>query len=39
MGWVNRLRNVFRKQRLSDEIDEEMAFHLEARAQDNLRRA
>jgi len=29
---MNRLLNVFRKQKLSDEIDEELAFHLEARA-------
>ncbi len=36
MGWTNRLLNIFRKQRLSDEIDEELAFHLAARAQDNI---
>src|SRR5690242_11883021 len=36
MGWTNRLRNVFRKQRLGEEIDAELAFHLEARAQDNI---
>src|SRR3954447_20351570 len=37
MSWSNRLRNLFRTSKLDREIDEELEFHLEARAQDNLR--
>jgi predicted permease len=36
MGWTNRLLNLVRKGRLAVEIDEELAFHLEARARDNI---
>ena len=32
MSWLARLRNVFRADRVSDEIDREMAFHLTERA-------
>ena len=31
MAWLSRLVNVFRGQRIADEIDEEMQFHLESR--------
>ena len=31
-SWLARLRNVFRSDRVGDEIDREMAFHLEERA-------
>ena len=34
MAWLNRLINVFRGQRVSAEIDEEMRFHLESRIRD-----
>ena len=36
MSWVSRLRNVFRSDRLSRDIDREMAFHL-AEREDDLR--
>ena len=36
MGWINRLLNVVRKDRLRDQIDEELEFHLAARARDNI---
>jgi hypothetical protein len=36
MGWISRLVNVFRKDGLRGEIDEEFEFHLAARAQDNV---
>jgi predicted permease len=36
MAWTRRLVNVFRKRRLTGEIDEELAFHLDARAGDNI---
>jgi predicted permease len=34
MAWFTRLRNVFWSNRVSDEIDREMAFHLAERADD-----
>ncbi|MPY88948.1 MAG: FtsX-like permease family protein [Luteitalea sp.] len=34
MSWFARLRNVFRADKVSDEIDREMAFHLAERADD-----
>jgi putative ABC transport system permease protein len=36
MGWINRLVNVFRKERLDRQIDEELEFHLAERARDNI---
>jgi hypothetical protein len=36
MGWINRLVNVFRKDRLRSQIDEELEFHLAASARDNV---
>src|SRR3990170_7617787 len=38
MSWLVRLVNVFRAERVSDEIDRELAFHLAERA-DELRAA
>jgi len=34
MSWFSRLRNVVRSNRVADEIDREMAFHLAERADD-----
>ncbi len=34
MSWLTRLANVFRSNRVSDDIDREMAFHLQARTDD-----
>ncbi|MGQ0646847.1 MAG: ADOP family duplicated permease [Gemmatimonadaceae bacterium] len=34
MTWLARLRNVFRAERVSDEIDREVAFHLAQRAEE-----
>lgn len=36
MGWLNRLSNMFRRDKMSAELDEELEFHLEARRRDNL---
>ncbi len=36
MGLINRLVNVFHKDRLRGQIDEELEFHLAARARDNI---
>jgi len=36
MGWINRLVNVFRKDRLTGQIDDELEFHLAARAEANV---
>jgi predicted permease len=35
MGWMNRLRNLWRRREVAREIDEEMAVHLAMRAEDN----
>ena len=37
MGWLNRLSNLFRRDRMDRELKEELEFHLEARERDNLR--
>jgi predicted permease len=37
MGWMSRFSNLFRGGRLRDELDEELQFHLDARARDNRR--
>ncbi|WP_321472199.1 ABC transporter permease [uncultured Paludibaculum sp.] len=34
MSWITRLRNVFRKDELDSELDEELRFHAEQRAAD-----
>ena len=36
MGWMNRLSNMFRRDEMGKELDEELQFHLEARRRDNL---
>lgn len=36
MGWINRLVNIVRQDRLRGQIDEELGFHLAARARDNI---
>jgi hypothetical protein len=37
MSWTNRLKNLFRTNKLDGEIGEEIEFHLEARFRDNIR--
>jgi predicted permease len=34
MSWLSRLRNVFRSDRVADEVERELAFHLAERADD-----
>lgn len=34
MSWLSRAVNVFRADRVTDELDEELEFHLESRARD-----
>lgn len=36
MGWLNRLSNMFRRDKMDAELDEELEFHLEARRRDNF---
>jgi predicted permease len=36
VGWINRLANILRPARVSDEIDEELRYHINARAADNV---
>lgn len=36
MSWLSRLSNLWRGDKLSGELDEELEFHLEARTRDNL---
>jgi hypothetical protein len=36
MAWFHRLANVFRQKALRSEIDEELRYHLEARADENV---
>lgn len=36
MGWLNRFANLFRREKVDEEIDEELQFHLEARARQNV---
>ncbi len=36
MGWFNRFSNLFRREHLGEELDEELQFHLDARTQDNV---
>ena len=37
MSWLSRLTNAFRPDRLDGEIEEELRFHLEARAEEAVR--
>src|SRR6266403_2808561 len=34
MSWIRRLRSLFEKQKLEDQLDEELQFHIEMRAQE-----
>jgi len=36
MAWISRLRALFRRDKLSLELDEELAFHLSMREQWNV---
>lgn len=36
MSWFNRCSNLFRRDKVDEELDEELQFHLEARTRDNL---
>ena len=36
MSWMDRLSNVLRRRDLNREIDEELQFHIDSRARDNL---
>ena len=36
MSWAGRFRNLFRREQLHDEVEEELRFHLESRVRDNL---
>lgn len=36
MSWLNRVSNLFRRNRVDEELNEELQFHLEARARANL---
>ena len=36
MSWSNRFSNLFRRENVGEEIDEELQFHLDARTRDNL---
>jgi predicted permease len=38
MGWLNRFSNLFRRDRMDSELEEELQFHVEARVRDNLRK-
>jgi len=34
MSWIRRLRSLFEKQKLEDQLDEELQFHIDARTQE-----
>ena len=36
MSWVNRILNLFRRNQVDEELEEELQFHLDARTRDNL---
>jgi predicted permease len=36
VSWFNRFSNLFRRNKVDEELDEELQFHLEARTRDNL---
>jgi putative ABC transport system permease protein len=37
MGWFNRLSNLLRREELGNGLDEELQFHIDARARDNVK--
>src|SRR5580700_4654806 len=37
MSWFNRFSNLFRRENVDEELDEELQFHLDARTRDNLK--
>ena len=37
MSWFNRFSNLFRRENVDEELDEELQFHLDARIRDNLK--
>ena len=36
MSWLNRFSNLFHREKVDEELDEEFQFHLEARSRHNL---
>ena len=36
MSWFNRFSNLFRREILDEELEEELQFHLDARTGDNI---
>jgi MacB-like periplasmic core domain len=36
VSWVNRISNLFRRNQVDEELEEELQFHLDARTRDNL---
>ena len=36
MSWVSRISNLFRRNHVDEELEEELQFHLDARTRDNL---
>ena len=36
MSWVNRIWNLFRRNQVDEELEEELQFHLDARTRDNV---
>ena len=36
MAWMERLHNVFRRQDVNPEIDEEIQFHIDERIRENI---
>jgi predicted permease len=36
MGWLNRFSNLLRRDKVGEELEEELQFHLDARTRDNL---
>ncbi len=37
MSWFDRFSNLFRRETVDEELDEELQFHLDARTRDNLK--
>jgi hypothetical protein len=36
VSWLNRFSNLFRRDKMGAELEEELRFHLDARIRDNL---
>ena len=36
MSWIRRLRSLFEKQKLEDQLDQELQFHIEMRMQESI---